>query len=50
MTKQLLERDEKLLNLSRVTTPDALSMEDDRVNANDNDSELSNEKKKKPHE
>ena len=50
MNKQFLERDEKLLNLSRVTTPDALSMEDDQVNSNDNDSELSIERKKKPHE
>ena len=29
LNSQLLERDEKLLNLSRVTTPEALSMDDD---------------------
>ena len=37
VSKSTLERDEKFLNLSRVTTPDALSMEADDVKSDGND-------------
>lgn len=48
----MLERDEKMLNLSRLTTPDALSMEDDDAyfgaeNEENKDHAKENEKKTK---
>ena len=41
--RKALERDEKLLNLSRVTTPDALSMEDLDLGSEGNDDVNSND-------
>ena len=35
MSKQMLEQDERMLKMSRISTPDCLDMEDDYANQDD---------------